>query len=108
MNDNIKRVIIREAIVLSALVSIWSVTLIMIFAFVRNLSSTFFVSLNFYFSLLYCFYLLDRLFIWVIERFYVSPQTAKKRLIDSVVIIFILASALGYFLVALLMSRKAG
>ena len=102
MSETVKRVLTREAAVFASIFSIWLLTVIFFVSFVTNPSSSAFFNLSFYFLLLYCFYLLDRAAIWVIERFLIRGKKAARKLIDGVAIAFILASALGYFVVVFL------
>ena len=70
-------------------------------ALVNNFSHEFLFDLSFYFILLYMFYLLDRVAIWGIEQRLMKGKRRKRKLIDSVSVIFIVASMAGYFLIVM-------
>ena len=101
MKEDIKTLITRELLVLTGFFSCWFIAVLLFIALVKNFSRDFLYDLSFYFALLYAFYLLDRGAIWVIEKYIVKDKTRKRKLFDSVSIIFILASIAGYFLILL-------
>ena len=106
MDDSRRRIAAREAVVFFSMLSIWAVTLFIFRAIVDNPSRLMVFSLNNYFIFLYIFYLVNRASLWFIEKHLIGGDAGKKRIIDSVVISFIIAGALGYFVVAVFVGRR--
>ena len=99
--EEIKTLIARELLVATGIFACWFMAVLLSTAQIKNFSRNFIFDLSFYFILLYGFYLLDRGAIWVIEKHIVRGKPRKKKLFDSVSIIFIISSIAGYFLILL-------
>jgi len=101
MKKETKILLVRELFVATGFFSCWFVAVLLLSTTARNFSRNFLFDLSFYFILLYMFYLLDRGAIWVIEKYVVKDKDRKRKLFDSVSIIFIIVSMAGYFLILL-------
>jgi len=100
MKVNTRMIAAREALVVFWLLASWFVTLILLATFSGSPGRTLFVNVSFYFALLYFFYCLNRAAAWILKRFFFRDRTEKKkRIFDSIVITFIIMSALAYFII---------
>jgi hypothetical protein len=97
MDEEKKFILTRETLVLAGFFSSWFVSVLLLIALVKNFSREFLHNLTFYFILLYCFYIFDRIAIWAVERYFFRGKGRERRLFDSVAVIFVVASAIGYF-----------
>lgn len=103
MKEDTKIIIAREVIVTSGFILIWLLTTLCVGIFVSGFSQRLIYNISFYFILLYAFYVFDRIVIWALDKYFLADKKdkgrKKDRLFDSVALIFIGASALGYFLI---------
>lgn len=102
MEDRTRIIVTREALVILAFLLSWYFAAFALITFVSNLSASLLSNINFYFVLLYCFYVVNRIFVWVIEKYlFAGKKREKKKIIDSVAVMFVTASIAGYFLILL-------
>jgi hypothetical protein len=105
MKEETKIIVAREIIVASGFILIWLLATLSIAMFAAGFSQKVVYNLSFYFILLYGFYIFDRVVIWALEKYFMINKKDKKnkkdKVFDSAALIFIGASALGYFLILL-------